>query len=176
MTQNPNYVDKQALYTAIVKYKTLQLEAAEQGKPAPRMPDSIGSVILKMSQRMALRKNFSGYPFIDEMVDDAISDCVSAVEVFDPDKSQNPFGYLAITIYYAFLRRIQKEKKGLYTKYKMAESMLPDVEYQMMGSGETSPLADILTNEYMVSLAQKMETEQPKNEVKTVWKKKGSRK
>ncbi len=177
MTQDKtNYVDKQVLYTAIVKYKTLQQECADQGKPPPRMPDSIGQMIITMSERMALRKNFSGYPFLDDMVSDAISDCVSAIEVFDPDRTQNPFGYLAITIYYAFIRRIQKEKKGLYAKYKIAESMLPDVEYQMMGSGEASPLNDILTNEYMVALAQKMETQVPKPEIKTVWKKKGTRK
>lgn len=170
MTQN--YVDKKALYTAIVKYKTLQQDAITDGKPPPRMPDSIGRIIIDMSERMAMRKNFSGYSFKEDMISDAIADCVSAIEVFDPDRSDNPFGYLAITIYYAFIRRIQKEKKGLYAKYKVAENMLPDVEYQMMGSGETSPLNDILTNEYMMALAVKMEATTPSTEVKTVWKRK----
>ena len=178
MTQdNSNYVDKQQLYTAIVKYKTHQQEAKDAGRSPPRMPDNIGAIIILMTEKMALRKNFSGYPFIDDMKSDAIGDCVNAIEAFDPDRSFNPFGYLAITIYYAFIRRIQKEKKGLLAKYKLAESMLPDVEYKMMGSGEASPLNDILGNEYMIALVEKMENTDPKpQQVNTVWKKKGTRK
>jgi hypothetical protein len=40
---------------------------------------------------------------------------------FDPEKSKNPFAYFTQIIYYAFLRRIQKEKKYLYVKYKSTE-------------------------------------------------------
>jgi DNA-directed RNA polymerase specialized sigma subunit len=167
-----NYVDNKTLYTAIVKYKTLQQDALESGSPPPRMPDTIGLAIMEMSRRMATKSNFSGYSFREDMVSDAIENGVSAIESFNPDKSDNPFGYLAITIYYAFLRRIQKEKRNLYTKYKVAENMIPDVEFQMLGSGETSPLLDVVTNPYMVSLAEKFEQTEADKTVKTVWKKK----
>lgn len=170
------YIDKKTLYTLIVKYKTQKQDAIDEGKPVPRMPDDIGMAIIDMATRMGTKSNFSGYTFIDEMISDAIEDGVKAIEAFDPDKTDNPFGYLAITIYYAFIRRIQKEKRNLYTKYKVAENMLPDVEFQMMGSDETSPLTDILNNPYMSSLADKIENEdKAKPVIKTVWKKKSTR-
>lgn len=165
------YVDKAALYQAVKDYK--ERERGANGEK-PKIPDSIGRAILDIAENMASKYNFSGYPFLTEMIDDGIENAVSAIRSFDPNKSDNVFGYLSITIYYAFIRRIQKEKKALYAKYKLAERMLPDVEFQMMGSNETSPLTDILSNPYMIALVEKMErelTEDEKEKARSgVWK------
>jgi hypothetical protein len=55
------------------------------------------------------------------MISDGIENCLMYFRNFDPDKSKNPFAYFTQIIYYAFLRRIMKEKKQLYVKYKATE-------------------------------------------------------
>ena len=171
-----NYVEKKQLYDLIVDYKRRQAAADAAGKPRPRMPDSIGAVILRMCRGMASRYNFSGYPFIDEMVDDAIENCINAVEQFNPDESDNAFAYLSITIFYAFLRRIDREKKALIGKYKLAVSMIPQVSAAMHGSDAASPRADMLENEYLINLVKSHEAKVAANKAgekvdSTSWKK-----
>jgi DNA-directed RNA polymerase specialized sigma24 family protein len=56
------------------------------------------------------------------MISDGIENCINYFDNFDPSKSDNPFAYFTQIIYYAFLRRIQKEKKQVYTKHKIAEN------------------------------------------------------
>ena len=55
------------------------------------------------------------------MISDGIENCLQYIDNFDPNKSKNPFAYFTQIIYYAFIRRIQKEKKYLYTKYAAIE-------------------------------------------------------
>lgn len=169
------YVDNDALYEAIVQHKAREKKAREEGKPLPVLPNYIGTCIYEIATRMASKSNFYGYPFSDEMVGDAIENGVYAIHAFDPEKTRNPFGYLSVTVYYAFLRRIQKEKKGLLTKYKLAESMISDVDFAIDGTGEKSPLEDVLSNPYMQSLAKMHESsDEEKAAVKKgrgVWKK-----
>ena len=57
------------------------------------------------------------------MISDGIENCLQYIDNFNPEKSQNPFAYFTQIIYYAFLRRIQKEKKHLYTKYKLTDEV-----------------------------------------------------
>ena len=51
---------------------------------------------------------------------------------FDETKSKNPFAYFTQIIYYAFLRRIQKEKKQTYVKYKATEMIGILDEFEML--------------------------------------------
>ena len=55
------------------------------------------------------------------MISDGIENCVQYIHNFDPEKSRNPFAYFTQIIHYAFLRRIQKEKKQLDIKNKIIE-------------------------------------------------------
>ena len=55
------------------------------------------------------------------MVCDGIENCVQYINNFNPDKSKNPFAYFTQIIHYAFLRRIQKEKRQLDIKQKIIE-------------------------------------------------------
>lgn len=72
---------------------------------------------MKIATHLAHKPNFAGYSFKDEMVCDGIENCLQYIHNFDPKKSKNPFAYFTQIIFYAFLRRIQKEKKQLYTKH-----------------------------------------------------------
>lgn len=55
------------------------------------------------------------------MISDGVENCLMYAHNFDPEKSKNPFSYFTQMIYYAFLRRIEKEKKQSYIKYKLME-------------------------------------------------------
>jgi DNA-directed RNA polymerase specialized sigma24 family protein len=58
------------------------------------------------------------------MVGDAIENCFRYLHNFDPEKSSNPFAYFTQIMYYAFLRRIDKEKKQSYIRYKSMENSI----------------------------------------------------
>jgi len=119
-----HYVDNKQLYTVILEYK-VQLENAEtNNQPKPQIPNYVGECILLIAQRLATKPNFINYSYREEMISDGIENCISYFDNFDPSKSDNPFAYFTQIIYYAFLRRIQKEKKQVYIKHKTAENII----------------------------------------------------
>ena len=61
------------------------------------------------------------YMFKEDMISDGIENCVQYIHNFNPEKSQNPFAYFTQIIHYAFLRRIQREKRQLEIKNKIIE-------------------------------------------------------
>ena len=120
-----HYVDNKQLYTVIVDYKTRAAQAEATNSPPPPIPNYVGECILQIAKRLSTKPNFINYSYREEMISDGIENCVSYFDNFDPSKSDNPFAYFTQIIYYAFLRRIQKEKKQVYVKHKLSEhSML----------------------------------------------------
>ena len=122
-----NYVDNKMFLAAMVDYRVFILEwkkTSNSGDKStrPRVPDYIGECIMKIATHLSHKPNFINYTFRDEMICDGIENCLQYIDNFDPEKSKNPFAYFTQIIYYAFLRRIQKEKKLLYIKYKMTEN------------------------------------------------------
>lgn len=113
-----HYVDNKQLYAVMVEYKKAVDEAEQTGDIKPQVPNYVGRCLLQIANRLATKPNFANYTFKDDMISDGIENCVSYIHNFDPEKSNNPFAYFTQIIYYAFLRRIQKEKKQLYIKYK----------------------------------------------------------
>ncbi len=118
-SKDNHYVDKEVILRDIVSYQSKCREHACLGKPKPKIPDSIGKVIIDIAKGMASRPNFRGYTYIDEMQADAIVDCVKAVPLFDVTKSENPFGFFSQIVWYAFLGRLAKEKKQQLAKIQM---------------------------------------------------------
>jgi DNA-directed RNA polymerase specialized sigma24 family protein len=117
-----NYVNNPEFLDAIVKYKGECVEAEESGEPNPRIPNYIGQCIYQIATRLASKPNFSGYSYKEEMISDGLENAIQALGNFDPNKSSNPFAYFTQIIWYAFLRRIDKEKKQLYIKHKVIEN------------------------------------------------------
>jgi len=87
---------------------------------------------MKIAEGLSHKPNFINYTYRDEMISDGIENCLMYFDNFDPTKSKNPFAYFTQIIYFAFLRRIQKEKKQLYVKYKSTEMFGILDEYEMM--------------------------------------------
>jgi hypothetical protein len=105
----------------MIAYKDKIKEAKEANKQKPRIPEYVGKCFMMIAENLSHKPNFISYTFRDEMISDAIENCVLYADNFDPTKSSNPFAYFTQIVYYAFLRRIQREKKQLYVKYKSAE-------------------------------------------------------
>ena len=119
--RSEHYVNNKEFLYAIVQYKADVKEAEEAGKPQPRITNYLGSCFLKIATHLSYKPNFVNYMFKDDMVCDGIENCVQYINNFNPEKSSNPFAYFTQIIHYAFLRRIQKEKKQLEIKTKIIE-------------------------------------------------------
>lgn len=117
-----NYINNKTLYSAMIQYKTSIEEAERQNLPKPKVSNYIGESILLICNNLAKKPNFSGYTYKQDMISDGIIDCISAVDNFNPDKTNNPFAYFTQIAWNAFLRRIQKEKKQTYIKHKNYEN------------------------------------------------------
>jgi len=116
-----HYVNNPDLLQALATYKQKCIDNAKENKPEPIIPNYIGECFMKIAEGLSHKPNFLGYTYRDEMVADGIENCVMYFRNFDPDKSKNPFAYFTQIIYFAFLRRIAKEKRQLYVKYKSTE-------------------------------------------------------
>lgn len=124
VTKPPNkkhYINNEDFCFALMEYKRKVAEAKKEQKPKPIIPNYIGECFLKIADGLSHKYNFANYPFREEMVSDAVENCMMYFENFDPEISKNAFSYFTQISYYAFLRRIKKEKKHLYTKFKYAE-------------------------------------------------------
>ena len=116
-----HYVNNKELFAAMCDFRESVIEAENEKTDRPRVPSYVGESIMKIATHLAVRPNFSNYTFREDMVNDGIENCLQYIDNFDPAKSHNPFAYFTQIIYFAFIRRIQKEKKYLYTKYAAIE-------------------------------------------------------
>ena len=124
-----HYVDNAKFLEAMTEYKRDYDIALKNNKELPPVSEYLGSVFLKIAQRLSFRPNFINYTFKNDMISDGIENCVQYIKNFDPEKSSNPFAYFTQIIYYAFIRRIQKEKKQLYIKYKTMQNVEQESDF-----------------------------------------------
>ena len=115
------YVNNKEFLAAITEYRQKVLAAKEAGKPRPRVTNYLGECFLKIATHLSYKPNFVNYMFREDMICDGIENCLQYIDNFDPEKSKNPFAYFTQMIYYAFLRRIEREKKQSYIKFKLME-------------------------------------------------------
>lgn len=118
-----HYVDNKQFLAEMIKWKKEIREAEDSGDERPPVSEYIGSCFLKIAERLCSKSNFMNYPYKDEMIGDGIENCLMYAHNFNPRKSKNPFSYFTQIIYYAFLRRIEREKKQAYIKFKLTENM-----------------------------------------------------
>jgi len=130
-----HYVNNKELLEAMIVYRGKVavargkfIEKYDQDPPKsgpwegkPPITNYLGSCFLKIATHLSYKPNFVNYMFREDMISDGIENCVQYIHNFDPEKSRNPFAYFTQIIHYAFLRRIQKEKKQLDIKTKIIE-------------------------------------------------------
>jgi hypothetical protein len=132
-----HYINNADFCQALLQYQAAVAEAKKTGAPKPKIPNYIGECFMKIAEGLSHKPNFINYSYRDEMVGDGIENCLMYFENFDVSKSSNPFAYFTQIIYFAFLRRIQKEKKQLYVKYKATEQFGIFNESELMGYDDT---------------------------------------
>ena len=119
--RSEHYVNNKEFLAALIAYREDREIAEAKGLPRPIIPRYIGECFLKIATHLSFKPNFVNYMFKDDMVCDGIENCVQYIHNFNPEKSQNPFAYFTQIIHYAFLRRIQREKRQLEIKNKILE-------------------------------------------------------
>ena len=163
------YVNNGDFLQALIEYQEKSKEAKKNKTTPPPIPNYIGECFMKIAEGLSHKPNFINYTYRDEMISDGIENCLMYFSNFDPTKSKNPFAYFTQIIYYAFLRRIQKEKKQLYVKYKATQQMgiLDEMELMEFEDGTSKQfelydnIAEFIEN-YEDAKEKKKEVKKPK--------------
>jgi hypothetical protein len=113
-----HYVDNEKFLKSMNEWKKEVKKAEKKGQKRPPVTDYIAECFIMIAEHLSQRPNFINYPFREDMVGDGIENCIAYAHNFDSEKSSNPFSYFTQIIYYAFLRRIEREKKQSFIKYK----------------------------------------------------------
>ena len=116
-----HYVDNKIFLKAMIEWreKCKEIEVVGDKKQIPPVTNYMGECFLKIATHLSYRPNFINYTYKDDMISDGIENCLQYASNFNPEKSSNPFAYFTQIIYYAFIRRIQKEKKQTHVKNKI---------------------------------------------------------
>ena len=117
--EKPHYVDNKKFLEAMIEYRDRCEKAKNRNRKKPEVTNYIGECFLKIANHLSYRPNFINYTYKEDMISDGIENCLQYMDNFNPDKSNNPFAYFTQIIYYAFIRRIQKEKKQIQIKSKL---------------------------------------------------------
>jgi hypothetical protein len=142
-----HYVDNQKFLACLREWRIACHACVKAGKDTPAIPDYVGECFLKIATHLSYKPNFVNYTFRDDMISDGVENCLVYIHNFDPDKSSNPFGYFTQIIYFAFIRRIQKEKKHTYIKYKMMEqTMINGGAHTIAMDGSSTPADGSMLN------------------------------
>jgi hypothetical protein len=153
--ESTHYIDNERFLKELVIHKKAVKKAKGEGIKPPGVTDYIGQCFLDIANNLAKKPNFANYTYKDEMVSDSVENCIMYATNFDPKKSRNPFAFFTQIIYYAFLRRIQKEKKQLFIKMKCFEQNDPtgrfrnwmEGEHSKYEDGSQSPFVDFIQSE-----------------------------
>ena len=116
-----HYVDNKVFLQAMIEWREKCAVAEEAGNQPPPVTNYIGECFLKIANGLSYKPNFINYTYKQEMISDGIENCLQYIHNFNPEKSKNPFAYFTQIIHYAFLRRIQREKRQLDIKNKILE-------------------------------------------------------
>src|SRR5210317_1738521 len=164
--KSENYVDNKKFLQAMIEYKDQCDKAEKRNRKAPPVTNYIGECFLKIANHLSYRPNFINYTFRDDMISDGIENCLQYLDNFNPAKSNNPFAYFTQIIYYAFVRRIQKEKKQTTIKHKLImDNNYDDVALQPGDDSE-------FKNQFREFLQKNVRMEEPVKKVTKVKKKK----
>ena len=132
-----HYVDNKEFLRAMIEFKEICNDAKEKEIERPPVSNYIGECFLKIATHLSYKPNFINYTYREDMISDGIENCLQYVENFNPEKSKNPFAYFTQIIYYAFLRRIAKEKKQTHVRNKIIENVSYE-SWETMAGDESS--------------------------------------
>lgn len=136
--KNQHYIDNSKFLEALIVYKSKVESASAAGKPKPRITEYLGDCFLKIATHLSYRPNFINYMYKEDMISDGVENCVQYIDNFNPEKSKNPFAYFTQIVYFAFLRRIAKEKRQQAIREKIVEKSGFDQVFHTDGDGDST--------------------------------------
>jgi hypothetical protein len=148
-----NYINNDEFLVAMNAWKKDVNKAKREKKGIPPVTDYIGICFFKIAEHLSHRPNFINYPFREDMISDGVENCLQYAHNFDSKKSKNPFSYFTQIIYYAFLRRIEKEKKQAYIKYRCLEENNIDSKFVewLKENGEGATFSEFLQKNFSLT-------------------------
>ena len=170
----PHYVNNKEFTNAVIEYCTEVQACRKAGEPEPMVTNYLAESLLKINERLSHKSNFVRYTYREEMVMDGVENCLKALANFDPTASTrggnpNAFGYFTQISWFAFLRRIQKEKRQQDLKLKyIAESGLDEF---MIDPDEDPEVAKVVRN-FVDNLRRRIDEVKDKDEKFNHYKKK----
>ena len=132
-----HYLNNKDFLAALIEYKTSVIYAKKNNLPKPRISNYLGECFLKIATHLSYRPNFINYMYKDDMICDGIENCIQYIDNFDHNKSSNPFAYFTQIVFYAFLRRIAKEKRQLDIRQKIVDKL----DYSQLFCGDVDDVA-----------------------------------
>ena len=118
-----HYVNNADFSQAVVDYVKEADEAKKNNKDIPKVTNYIANCFLRIAEGLSHKSNFIRYTYREEMVMDAVENCLKAINNYDIEAATrtgkpNAFSYFTQITWFAFLRRIAKEKKQQEVKMK----------------------------------------------------------
>lgn len=118
-----HYVNNAEFSQAVVDYVSNLEECRKEKLNLPKVPDYIAQCFLRIAEGLSHKANFIRYTYREEMVMDAVENCLKAISNYNLEAATrtgkpNAFAYFTQITWFAFLRRITKEKKQQDIKLK----------------------------------------------------------
>jgi len=162
-----NYINNRKMFEVMNEYiekcrtEDKRIANTEETANYPPIPDYIGECFMLIAKKLSNKFNFSRYPFKEEMISDGIENCCLYLRNFNPQKTENPFAYFTQIITFAFIRRIQKEKKQMYIKFKNFERL----QLSDMATGQAVMQTEVneISNAFIDAYEEKMLTNKQKS-------------
>ena len=155
----PHYVNNAQFSQAVVDYVTILNEARDnKANQLPKVPDYIASCFLKICEGLSHKANFVRYTYREEMVMDAVENCLKAIENYNLEAATrtgkpNAFAYFTQISWYAFLRRIQKEKKQQDIKMKyINQSGIENFLDNELGDAQSATVAQAFVDQLRIRI------------------------
>jgi hypothetical protein len=155
----PHYVNNAQFSAAVVDYVAAVNEQLDQGKPAPQVPNYVAECFIKISEGLSHKSNFVRYPYRDDMVGDGVENCLKAIRNYNIEAATrtgrpNAFAYFTQIVWFAFLRRIKKEKTQLEIKMKG----IADLDFtQIIDDGGILANGQVDTSSFIDSLKERID-------------------
>lgn len=171
--KRPHYISNKEFLQQLISYKQECQQAVGEGRPRPTIPEPIGHAFLRLAENVAKKRIFALYSYREDMIGDAVWNCVLYIDRFDENRSSNPFAYFTQVVINAFKRTINSEGKESYVKYKSLE-VSPMFHEQDSGTGESRKhvnLINTVINEHSNGIIDKFENRMKKQKIKRIQKK-----
>ena len=160
-----HYINNTDFLAALLEHREKVQTAKANNTDMPAVSNYLGDCFIKIARHLSYKSNFINYSYKDEMISDAIENCLAVVNNFDPAKSKNPFAYFTQITFFAFVRRINREKKQMATKFRYIDQLdINEIVTQDHDSGE-------FQNQFLEYLKTQMDTYEYEKVVSTITKK-----